>query len=237
MTGDFSGHITVTDPDSGEVIRRTQQGHRSSIAGLDVHPGRPLAVSSSPDGTVRLWNLETMTEKWSKPAGNQDWPQGSHECAFSPDGTRIAAGANDGRLRILDTEDGSTVRELRLAEGESVYSTPSFSPDGRRVVARVWGKSSRLAVWDLSSGRELWHTTGARLSFISPQFSSDGTRVFACTDNGTLLVCDASTGVRFATFATPSPQQVVSIAVYGTIVVSTTDKAVRFWDGTPIEKR
>jgi WD40 repeat protein len=63
--------------------------------------------------------------------------------AFSPDGTRLAAGCKDNTIRLLDVAKRQEVAELR---GHSDYvHAVAWSPDGTRLVSgsgdftvRIW---------------------------------------------------------------------------------------------------
>ena len=37
-------------------------GHLAPVTGLSTYPTGPYVMSSSEDGTIRVWNLETMDE-------------------------------------------------------------------------------------------------------------------------------------------------------------------------------
>jgi WD40 repeat protein len=69
------------------------------------------------------------------------------EVAFSPDGTRIAAGGADGSLHLWQSESGRHLLALDAHEGP-IWGVV-FAADGRSIVtgaddgtARVWGVSS-----------------------------------------------------------------------------------------------
>lgn len=58
ITGGPERHVVVRDAASGE-IRHTLRGHAGEITAVDVSPTEDLIASSSTDGVVRLWNLQT----------------------------------------------------------------------------------------------------------------------------------------------------------------------------------
>ena len=76
--------------------------------------------------------------------------------AFSPDGTRIAAGDRDGVIHIIDPENGAVLRKLKQ-HVEFVYAL-AFDPDSGHLVSG--GKDKSLREWDIESGTFLRDYTG-----------------------------------------------------------------------------
>ena len=74
-TGDLVAHthnyveLVLRNVESGAVVR-TLRGHRGFIFGLEWSPREPVLASSSLDGTVRLWNVDTgVCEQILQPPG------------------------------------------------------------------------------------------------------------------------------------------------------------------------
>src|SRR5262249_25574665 len=57
--------------------------------------------------------------------------------AFSPDGSRLAAGGAEGIVRVFDAADGRD--HAALFTGCMMVTGLAFSPDGRRLYAGGWG--------------------------------------------------------------------------------------------------
>ena len=61
LLGTWTGPLLVAQPDLGVISRL--RGHTAMVAGVALVPGEPaLALTSSADGTVRLWHLERQCE-------------------------------------------------------------------------------------------------------------------------------------------------------------------------------
>ena len=109
--------------------------------------GRWMLVGFA-DGTVRLWDLETMEPK-GVPLHHQNIVS---TVAFSPDGSRFLTCSLDGTAQVSDT---ATVKPLgpRLNH-ETWWPYGSFSPDGGELFMLGWlpniatGQNARL--WEAS---------------------------------------------------------------------------------------
>jgi WD40 repeat protein/tRNA A-37 threonylcarbamoyl transferase component Bud32 len=90
--------------------------------------GRTLAaVADGPEAVVRLWNLETGEETtWEGHTGHV------HGLAFSPVGSLLATGAEDGTVRLWDRHAGSAgVRTIGPGPFGGAVRAVAFTPDGR----------------------------------------------------------------------------------------------------------
>ncbi|OIV37678.1 peptidase S41, partial [Mangrovactinospora gilvigrisea] len=95
------------------------------------------------------------------------------ELAASPDGTRLAAAAHDGRLLVIDTATGSS-RELAASEWGDVDGL-AFSPDSRWLAWSQPGldRIRQIRLADLREGTVL-DATPLRFHDFSPAFTADG---------------------------------------------------------------
>lgn len=61
VSGDEAGEIRLWDVTAGKMLQRFTL-HEGAVTGLHFHPSEYLLGSSSADRTVRLWDLETMSQ-------------------------------------------------------------------------------------------------------------------------------------------------------------------------------
>lgn len=88
-------------------------GHGDTIWKVAYSPDDTLLVSSSADGTVRLWEVSNGLPLMIFPRRHATWVW---SIAFSPDGRRLATGGADARICVWDLQQAvENTRELRLA--------------------------------------------------------------------------------------------------------------------------
>jgi geranylgeranyl transferase type-2 subunit beta len=76
--------------------------------------------------------------------------------AFSPDGTRLATGSSDRKVRLWDTQSGKLHSTL---EGHGDYvANVAFDPAGRRLTTASYDHTAKI--WDLASNKPLATLTG-----------------------------------------------------------------------------
>jgi WD40 repeat protein len=85
------------------------------------------------------------------------------ETAFSPDGTKMAVGMDDGKVRIYSTSNWALLRTITVGLGPRV--NVAFSPNSQYLAAtatRSDNDAYRLAVYEVSSGTlETFYDTGS----------------------------------------------------------------------------
>ena len=79
--------------------------------------------------------------------------------AWSPDGTRVAGGGDDGSVSLWEATDGTPPQQLSGHQG--AVMNVAWSPDGRRLASIGSGREGgELFVWEVQSW-ERTHTLGA----------------------------------------------------------------------------
>ncbi len=182
-----TGILSVLD-DEGRV-----QTQLKGPAGTDTD-----LVAVSPDGSrlAVCWEgagkcLFTMYDAGSgKPGATSLQDIGSSwALVFSPDGTRIATGGEDGVTRLWDTSSGALLTQCR-GHTLKVFSV-AFRPDGLRLATT--SADGTVRQWDSTTGREVEAPYDRHTGeVLTATYSSDGNRIASGGTDRTVRVWHAA---------------------------------------------
>ena len=170
------------------------------------------SVAFSPDGTrilaggvfgggdeLGMWDARSGTvliDKTGKEPDSLsigDGPARGISVAFSPDGTRFAAGGGDGGpdLSVYDARTGA---RLAGVYSQTAVLCVAFSPDGARIVVGSVDRTARVC--DARTGTLLTVLKGHTGAVFSVAFSPDrdGARLVTGSEDRTVRVWDVRTG-------------------------------------------
>lgn len=167
-------------------------GHTDRLSRVVWHPSGEHILSSSYDGTWRLWDVETGTCLANPPGHSSP----VYALAIHPDGSLVTTGDLGGVARLWDLRTG---RALIAMEGHSrQVISASFSPNGFRVATGSGDNTVKL--WDLRQ-RKCEYTIPAHTNLISDvQFEPvRGDSLLTASYDGTMGVFSAYDFSRAAT--------------------------------------
>jgi WD40 repeat protein len=154
-------------------LRHRLSGHTGIVHNVAWSSDSSRLVSVSEDGTAKVWELgKGVRELWSLSA--RDTRAGIVGVAFSPDGTRVAAG--DADITAVSIWDLGRDGDAEWVNVPAASPFQDFMPGGRRLVATSGNEGSALTIWDLNTGSKL-RTIGPatdRFWFQSIDVSPDG---------------------------------------------------------------
>jgi WD40 repeat protein len=181
------GQALVWDVGRKQLLR----GVKASVNRVALSPdGRFLSFGE--DNRVAVYDLEANQRSFL--AGHLRQPAGV--VAWSPDGSRIAAGAGDGVIRVWGA--ASRTEELSLLGHEGAVSRLAFSPDGLRLASGA--ADGTVRVWLLAGGGEPdAHVTSRGVGPRAGAFSPDGRRHYV-SEGGLTKALDAGSGVELVPF-------------------------------------
>ncbi len=143
---------------------------------------------------------------------------------FNHDGSRIVFGASDGRIEILDVNDGLLIHTFQQT---SAVLSVEFNHDGSRVVSG--GETIKL--WNADNGKLIKSFEhGGILSIVnSVVFSPDGSRVVSGGSDG-IKLWDVDNDQPIRTFSHDSSVNSVGFNHDGSRVVSGGSDGMKLWD-------
>jgi WD40 repeat protein/transcriptional regulator with XRE-family HTH domain len=171
--------VAIWDVSSSRVITTIGDGH-CFMHYPDWSPQSERFVTGclfTPDlkdnTPATIWDAEG-NKVMELPSDNGESVRGE----WSPDGTRIAVGYEDGTAKIWDATTGQEVLRLAASNGILIWQV-AWSPDGRRVASV--DTNGLLKVWDVGTGSEVMRFQVPGFT-TSVDWSSDGKYLIAPAD-------------------------------------------------------
>ncbi|MGN6869153.1 MAG: nSTAND1 domain-containing NTPase [Solirubrobacteraceae bacterium] len=220
-----SGHFLDFIPVSTEALHSVQFD--------PANPNRLLAAGD--DGYAHLYGLTNDEEVGRLGPGN--WPM--HDAVFSPNGKFIAAGSNDGSVRIWRTA-GRTPFGATIDDGNTEITSVAFSSDGRELTAT--DTSGYATVFDARSRQhgQITYVTEPGGSILSGgAFLPSGSLIATAGSDGTARIWDVNSQspvVSFSGHTGPINQLAVN-AAGSRIITASADGTAKIWATQPIEQR
>jgi transcription initiation factor TFIID subunit 5 len=199
-------------------------GHSQSVTSLEFSPDSAYLLSSSADGTVRLWSNETKTNVVCYRGHNFPvW-----QTKFAPLGYYFASASHDRTARLWVT---SNVHAMRIFAGHgSDVNTVAFHPNYYYLLTGSSDKTLRL--WEVHTGDCVRIFAAHQASIYDAQVSPDGRFAVSAGEDAVVNIWDLAAGKRCGALkGHTGPIWSVDISPDGSTLASgSSDHSVRLWD-------
>jgi len=221
-----AGHdnsVTLWDTRTGQPDGPAFTGNAGVVRSVTFQP-HGGAMASSSGATILLWDV----------AGRRvlnRFDQGSpvSSVAFTPDGRRLAAASEDGRVVVWDVDTGQRLSDV---VGHSDQArTVAISPNGDLLASG--GNDKAVVLWDLHTFARIGEPlVGHAERVFSLSFSPDGRTLASGSRDHTVILWDVATRQQVAPPLTGHTDSVRSVAFSPdgrTVVTAGDDASVALW--------
>jgi WD40 repeat protein len=182
--------------------------------------GHQFGMSNNLDGTVVIYDAETLQEVMSLDGGEE-----SGGIKWSPSGDRILTIDRYGTIRIWNASTGELL--LDIGDQERIESG-SWSPDGNKIVT----SGDQIILWEAETGEEIWNLVMPDVGAAT--WSPDGLRLATSGWSNGGKILDAGSGEILTSLVPGDPWNFI-IAVWsndGKKIVISTPKTGWIFDST-----
>jgi len=209
---------------------RTLAGHARDVNCVAFSPSATFLATGSDDNTIKIWDWKAGKEIRTLTGHTA----GVNRLQYSPDGTLLASASCDGTVKFWDPATGR--EKLSLPDhGSCVYGL-AFSPLGRYLASGA--KDGRVKIWDISSSQQgkssipFQQFSGDGTGVTSIAYASDGKRIAASFNSGTLMEWELATGRQILSVNNNTGRlHCITYSLEGDLIAGAAqDRTVRIWD-------
>jgi WD40 repeat protein len=142
-TGTADGKILVFDAKESKIKKILSKEHTLDITSLSFNPINDYIVSSSKDGSAKVWDGVTGGSQFSLKGHTKT----VNAAVFSPDGKMIATGSADNTIKLWDATTGEMKKSID-ADSKEVTAL-AWSADGKYLASG--GVSGTVIIWDIAA--------------------------------------------------------------------------------------
>lgn len=203
--------------------RAVLSGHKSVLWSAAWSPNGQQVVTTSRDGTARIWQVETGQPLWVLEGHQKDIKY----VTFSPNGKRVLTTSNDKTARLWNAETGQLLVKL---EHDNIVHHAQFNPVEPHVVVTV-SQDKMARRWDANTGELLTTFSGHKGAVYYVDFSFDGKQIVTASRDMTARVWEANSGELVTQLI--GHQGLLTQAIFSPdgkqVLTASTDDTARLW--------
>ena len=173
--------VKIFSTNTKELIAEFKGGHNGEILSIDISNDSTKLVSGGKDSTVVIWNFKEGELLKSLKCNSI-----ITSVCLSPNSQYLVYGGSDNRVFVYDIAKNEITNTF--SEHSDDITSIVFSPDGNYIATSSGDKLINIygngALITILSGHKDW------VRDIS--FSSDGTKLISCGDDGKIITWDIS---------------------------------------------
>jgi WD40 repeat protein len=213
---------SLTPP--GSPLIRTLSGHSSRVNAIALTPDGKTVISGSRDNTIKIWDLDTGTEKFTL----QGHRNSVRAISVTPDGKTVISGSDDNTIKIWDVV--TETEKFTLLGHSSWVSAISVTPDGKTVISG--SDDNTIKIWDVVTETEKFTLLGHSSWVSAIALTPDGKTVISGSRDNTIKIWDLVTGTEKFTLKGHSDSvSAIALTPDGKTVISRSDdNTIKIWD-------
>ncbi|MBZ8179397.1 response regulator [Oscillatoria salina] len=207
-----------------ECIHTLDVHSSGGVTSLAISPDRQTLVSSSIQGNIQLWNLDS-----GELLGALN--KSSHQVtsvAIALDGETLYTSSQESNLKIWNLYTGELLGPLN--QSSAGVSAIAIALDGQRLYTGAY--ETNIKIWNLYTGELLGALNQNSSQVTSLAVSPDGLTLVSGSNNNNIQVWDVRTGELYYQLTGHSqPVNGVAVSPDGRIIISgSDDRTVKIWD-------
>jgi WD40 repeat protein len=202
-------------------------GNRT-VTSVDYSPnGQYIATVTEYSDSVKIWNQ--LTGELSKKFIIQS---AISSAIFSPNSKEIATSGEDGKICIVNVEDGKVIKRMKVHNSNVIYA--NYSPDGRYIVSTSIDSSARI--WNTANNQLVSELKGHSYWVSSAMFSPNGKHILTSAWDGTAKVWNIKDGRLIRNIIDPNSVLSSMYSPDGKKILTSSDTDAKIWDLTSEKK-
>jgi len=206
------------------IAERRLTGHRHFVSDLTLSSDGQYALSSSWDGSLRLWDLATGEATRQFHSHTKD----VLSVAFSADNRQIVSGGRDRSVKIWNT-----IGECKLtidSAHDDWVSCVRFSPTAENPIFVSAGWDKAVKVWSLTDFKMKHKLTGHRGYINTVTVSPDGSLCASGGKDGVAMLWDLNEGKTLSPPTAGSTIHSLTFSPNRYWLCAATSKSIIIWD-------